>query len=571
MSSAVFLFDWVCMSKRFSSAFLSDTPATRPFYPVHFSQDLGRRHAVSRAQSRLVASSTVDALRQLNSGFVRSAQRNANIESLRQPGTVVVVTGQQVGLFLGPLYTIYKAATAVRVARALEEQTGARCVPVFWLQTEDHDFDEIASCFLPRSDGSVCTLSVKRTRAARVSLSQDLLGEDLGDCFAELQKELGTLPYAAEHIAQLARHYRPGVGVVSAFAGLLGELFSESGLVLLDPTAEAFSGAASAVHRRAILQAEEIAAVLQERNQQLHAAGFSTPVHIRPSAPLSFFHPQGRAGARYRLAPASTGATTPTEYTLVGADGQRTWSQADLLSLLQKGGAHFSTSALLRPIFQDTLLPTAAYIAGPGEIDYFAQMQPLYSVFDLPTPLLVPRGHFYLVDERRKKLMQMSGIDVHDARNEDTVLRRLVSVGDAAKKGAAPAPQSATGPALGDLPGNTLAEELQKVFQAHFAKLSGPVVEAHPELRKAADKTLGTVSKAIARFADKAQDAGMRAQKQHVETARRLNQMLYPQGKPQERLVALPFFAARYGASAFVALVLRRYRPWQTEFMELDV
>lgn len=184
-------------------------------------------------------------------------------------------------------------------------------------------------------------VAVSASADDRRSIAARALPDEISRCLDELRQELANLPHATEHLARLARHYRPGVGWGDAFAGVLAELFAEEGVVFVDPRDPALAAAARPVHARALAFAAEIAAALP-----------GAPVHVRPGAPLCFFHPDGAAGPRYRLDP-----TGENRYACVGQPAARTYTTGDLLELLDEDPQRFSTSALLRPILQDTLLP----------------------------------------------------------------------------------------------------------------------------------------------------------------------------------------------------------------------
>ena len=355
-----------------------------------------------RRAARPLAAAVADALAAQNARLASSAARAAHLAALRH-GAAAVVTGQQVGLFLGPLFTIYKAASAVCVARALAAESGQPVAPVFWLQTEDHDLPEVAVCHVPRAGAPPLALRLPEPPSEqRVSVAHRRLPAEVGACLEQLGDAIGARPRAADHLARLARHYRPDASWSLAFAGVLAELFCEEGLVLVDPRDPALATAAAPVHERALDAAGPLAAALAARSEALAAAGFTAPVYVRAGAPLSFFHPRGATGPRYRLAPAA-GA-----YAEVHGDGVHTLGA--LRAALADDPLCFSTSALLRPILQDFLLPTAAYVAGPGEVAYFAQLAPLYEAYGLPVPVVVPRARFRLLDDGARHTLDQLGL-----------------------------------------------------------------------------------------------------------------------------------------------------------------
>ncbi len=525
------------MGAPFSPAFLRGEARALAFLPDDF-RDAARRAAhVHRAGARQVSAPTLAALRAQAAAFGSSPARQAHLDALGAPGTTVVVTGQQVGLFLGPLYAFYKAASAVAVARALRAETGRPCVPVFWLQSEDHDFEEIHHCDVPGPDGAVQRLTLEAPPGdARRSVASLALGDGVGAVLEALEAQLHGAPHAAEVMALLRAHYQPGHGWVRAFAGVLSALFADEGLVLLDPRDPALAEAVRGVHLSALEASEALSERLHVQVAALEAAGFSAQVHVRPGAPLSFFHPDGAEGPRFRLAPEGDA------WALVGREGTVSSAQLQAAPPLC-----WSSSALLRPLVQDTLLPTAAIVAGPGELNYFAQVEPLYEAFGLPMPMLVPRARFRVVEARPRALLKALGLTAQEVEApREAVLHRLRP----ASSGLAP-------------------EALAKGLEAAVAPLLD-AVPVTPELADAVARTRGTIARAASRLAGRY----ARALQQNDETlgqrVDKLQRALFPLGAPQERVLSWPTFASRLGVAEFKARVFAQLDAFGVEVQELE-
>ena len=215
----------------------------------------------------------------------------------------MVATGQQVGLFLGPLYGFYKAASAIAVARALAAESGVRCVPLFWLQTEDHDFAEIASATVAGSGGQPVALSLPTETAAeaRVSIAHRRLPSEVGPLLEQLAELLGGGPAAAETLALLRSHYIAGRPMAQAFAGVLAELFADEGLLILDPREARIAALAAPVYREALAACTTLGRRLEAQGAALAAAGFDQQIPVRPDCALVFGHRGAATGPRYRL------------------------------------------------------------------------------------------------------------------------------------------------------------------------------------------------------------------------------------------------------------------------------
>jgi bacillithiol synthase len=538
------------MGRPFSASFLNGDPAARSFLPLDFRDPAARAAQARRAAARTAAPGALEALFAQNAAFAPSAARQANLEALARPGTAVVITGQQVGLFLGPLYTYYKAATAVAVARALERESGVRCVPMFWLQTEDHDFDEIAYTHVlgPTGDAAPVKLTVAPDPWARPrsSVTHRRLGPDVDAALAALADALGPAPGAPDVLALLRAHYRPGVPIAQAFAGALAALFADDGLLLFDPRVSAVARLAAPLYRRAIDDHPAIGRCLDERGRALREAGLDEQVPSRSDCTLVFFHDGEAAGDRFRLNAVGGG------WALAGSG--RPVSEAELRACLSDDPLRFSTSALLRPLVQDTLFPTAAYVGGPAELGYFAQLPPLYDLFGLPQPLVVLRARFRCLDIKARQLLGKLGLRASDVeRPLPQVLRQLA--------------ESLAGD---DLPApSALAAEATAALEPVLARLESAVRAADPTLARPAERTRALVRGSIERLCDKYAQAVARRDQTNLRRLERLSTLLYPERTPQERFYGWPTLAARSGPAAFARAVAAGLEPFATPVGEL--
>lgn len=536
------------MADRFAHAFLRGDPRTAEFLPLRFDAAADRAKAVARAAERSVSKDLQESLRSQNERLTPSPVRDAHLAALGRPGTVCVVTGQQVGLFLGPLYTVYKAAAAIVTAKALEAEIGRPAVPIFWLQTEDHDFEEIATAHVPQQgrNDEPLALTASGESDSRVSMAHRTLNSDLTDVTRRLGEALGNLPFADEAMAQIGAHYLPGRGWVQAFAGWLDELFAPYGLVLFDPRRTDTAALCRPVHHRALRDARSIADGLVRRADALVKTGFAAPVHVRPGAPLSFFHPDGPEGPRYRIAPADG------EWRLIGDD--RSVSESTLETALDDDPACLSTSALLRPALQDALLPTAAYVAGPGEIDYFAQLAPVFAAFGLPLPLVVPRARFAVLEPKTRRALDELGLDLEAvARPEAELVDRVAA-----------RPAHLIDP-------DQLQERMLASLREQIDALSPRLEGLQPGLQKAAARTVESVERSCGKFVEKYRTALNQSDTQRVEAVRKLKGTLFPMNAPQERVHSLPYYAARYGARRFVDHIVDRCRPFNPHLEALEL
>jgi len=509
-----------------------------------------------------VAPVLVRALRDQQAAWGASRARQANLEALASGNAAVVVTGQQVGLFLGPLYAFYKAASAIAMARAIEHEAGVRCVPLFWLQSEDHDFEEIRSCKVAGSDGAPVVLSLPDglDGQGRASVAHRILPPDVTSILETLSRHLPAGPAADETLALLREHYRPGAGMVAAFAGAMASVFSDEGLLFLDPRDGRIAELASPVYRRCLDDCTLIEQMLHERSKALAAAGFAEQVAVRHRGALLFHHRDAASGPRVRMLQTQKGAngtngSSGAAWLLAGS--QDTVGASEVDRLLAREPLRFSTSALLRPIVQDTLLPTVGYVGGPGEINYFAQLQPLYAHFDLEPPLLFPRARFRVLDARTRRRLAQLGIAANDVgQSTDQLLPRV----------AAPSGTNAS-------PARLRETVERQIFPALDALVSAVGAEADPSLQKLAKRTRERVAYRLEHLLARYARGLAEKDTATMQRLQRLQWTLCPDGIPQERFYSWPWLAGQLGVSAARRLVLDHlaaHGPFVTDLQDLE-
>ncbi len=511
---------------------LAGLPAAVALLPRGIDDPSARRDAVHRAAARRIHPTALEALARRAS----SPTREAHLEALARGGAACVVTGQQPGLFGGPMYSLYKAAAAIVDARALAAETGVPCVPVFWLQSEDHQWDAIDACSVLDRGGALTTARCPgREEDAGRSIGARQLGPQVGPALDALEAALEGLSEAAPVMALLRESYRPEATPDAAFAAWVDALFAAHGLLVLDPRDPALAAAAHPLHLRALDATRSIDAALRARADALRAEGYRVQVHLREGAPLSFFHPDGPDGPRFRLEPAG-----PDALRLRGTE--RTVTRDELRAAPPD---RFGTSALLRPLLQDTLLPTAAYVGGPGEIAYLAQLPPVYDVLDVQMPLIVPRARFRVVDETATRLLEQLGLALDDLDRDRPEL--LAAVGRAGSKW--PPPDDLEAALLGPM---------EDTLEA----LREPAEALDRGLEKAVEKTRASMADLARRLVDRYRRTLARRDGVTEERLDRLLARLAPNGAPQERVLCWPWFGARYGVAGFVDAVLAEARPF---------
>ncbi len=342
----------------------------------------------------------VDALVHQNRMWGAGEQTFANLGRLRD-GARAVVTGQQVGLFGGPLLTLLKAATVIRKAQ-LASEAGVPHVPVFWMATEDHDLDEVnQATFVTKAGNETLRSSFPGHRSREVGGLA--LGEDI---LPVLERAEELLKYAP--VCELLRSsYTPQATLASAFAKLLSGIFHEYGLIVIDASTREFHAMGTPVLEYALKHADQLHDELTRKSEELVAAGFHAQVLVAENSSLLFLLSED--GDRVPLRRVA-GAGTERGWRA----GLRSFTTEELLAILVESPERFSPNALLRPVFQDAILPTSAYIGGPAEIAYFAQSRPLFEQILGVATAVLPRLSATLVEPTIGAVMQQHEVGLRD-------------------------------------------------------------------------------------------------------------------------------------------------------------
>lgn len=399
MKSHCHSFRQIPHSTRLFLDFLDFTPPVQALYPrsprfLEWAKDEGPRISYPAERRNQVA----DILSRQNQAFGASAKTLANIERFRS-GACAIVTGQQVGLFGGPVFSIYKALTAVKLAQQAAK-LAIDCVPVFWLATEDHDLAEVNQVRIPGPDG-LQTLAIAVQSKPDAPVGTINFGEAISEPVARAQELLGDPEIA--HL--LGETYQPGETFGTAFARLFVRLFADFGVILLDGSDPELDQIAAPLYKAAIEHASKLTRELLKRDAQLQAAGYHPQVHITDSSTLLFAM---RDGARVTIHAGAGGGF------LVGEEKV---PASNLIGLAELSPQSFSPNVLLRPVVQDYLLPTLAYVGGSAEVAYFAQCGAVYEdLLGRVTPI-VPRFSATLNDAKTQDLLeryQLSPLEIFE-------------------------------------------------------------------------------------------------------------------------------------------------------------
>ncbi len=396
-------FEKIPQQSRLFLDYLRDPVALRQFYPsaVRFHHELSARAPEVLAAHTTDRKPLCDALAEMNASWGAGAETMTNIESLRDADCVAVVSGQQAGLFTGPLYTIYKALSAVKLAGCLS-QRNTKAVPVFWIATEDHDFREVAKAQFIARDCRLAFVEVSEEQHEENRPVGDVvLDESIESTVNKLLELLPLSEFTPDLESLLRDTWKPGRKYGEAFARMMTALTGKYGLIFLDPQNSRLKALAAPLYAKAALRAQEIAQAIVVRSRELEAAGYHAQVTPSENSFPLFLHDE--TGARHAVTRNSKG-----EYTAKNSD--QGYSVDELAELALQHPGRFSPNVTLRAVVQDFLLPTIAYYGGAAEIAYFAQTAEVYRVLERPATPILPRSSLTMIERHTGRVLERYGL-----------------------------------------------------------------------------------------------------------------------------------------------------------------
>jgi bacillithiol synthase len=449
-------------------------------------------------------------------------------------GALCITTGQQPGLFTGPLFTLYKALSAISLARVAETALGKPVVPVFWVAGDDHDFAEANHCFVPDSQGDVQKIELRQrdAEAPLTPLYREVLGPDVRDAIARVRDSLPEGEFRNEVLAWLERHYRPETDFSTAFAGALAELLGPHGLVVFVANHPASKRVIAPWIRRALADAGPLDQALAAHADRLAAGGKEVPVSVGDGATLVML--ESNSG-RDRL--------VVRDSAYIGRRSGEQWKQSQLVQLLEREPERFSPNVLLRPVVEAAILPTLAYAGGPGELAYLEQTAPVYGALGVVPQARIPRWSGRALEARVQRALEKYGLTADElgqqgSRLETELLRE-------------------------EIPGEARAamEALRAHLDREYQAILSAAVTIDPTLQRPAESARNAALAGITDL-EKRMVSHLKKKKDVVTSQlSRARTSLFPQGEPQERVLSPVSFLGRYGP-VFVDLAAAAAVDW---------
>lgn len=476
------------------------------------------REAIARTQahprSRDAITDIVQAQQQRR-GAPRAAVEAAAL--LRDPKSVAIVTGQQAGLFGGPLFTLLKALTALQVVERVRADFDVPAVAVFWIDAEDHDWDEVKTCGVMDAALAPQAVDLGNPPGAHAgSVARVTLDASIDAAIAQLASLLPPTEFTAALLESVRAAYRPGVGMADAFGRWMETVLGDRGLVVYNAADPAAKPLAAGVFQREIERAGDTARLADAAGNAMQARGYQAQVMPQPGTVALFHLNSGRESIR-----------------LQNSDtfqvGERTESKAALLARAGQTPHEFSPNVLLRPIVQDTIFPTVCYIAGPNELVYLGQLRGVYEAFGVPMPLMQQRATATLLDSNAARFLVRHDVPFEALRAQDeAALNTLLEA---------------------QLPPGVDAalHDVTRELEQRMEQLAASVKQIDGTLEHAARSALGRMQDDLKKLhgkviqAAKKKDETLRRQFQHAQA------QAFPGGEPQERAIGFISFLNKYG------------------------
>jgi bacillithiol synthase len=507
-------FPWI---RRFAADYAYDFASVAPFFAGNPSERAAWADTIARTQQhnrrRDEVARVLAAQQERRKAPPRAREAAALLADRR---TVAVVTGQQAGLFGGPVFTLLKALTALKLADQVSRDHGVPAVAVFWIDAEDHDWEEVRSCTVFDGDQSPRTVSLpSRPGADPAPVATIKLDDAILTALDEIEHLLPASDFRGWLMTGLRRAYQPGVGMADAFGSWIEQVLGERGLVVFDSSDPAAKPLASQVFARELSMPGQTVKLASVAGSDLMARGYHAQVHAQDGS-LALFHLDG-------------GRRAIRQQDGRFAVGDQLFPTATLLDKATTTPTGFSPNVLLRPVVQDTIFPTVCYVAGPNELAYLGQLRGVYAHFGVPMPLFYPRATATVLDSAALRFLNKYRLPLEALQQQDEA-----ALNDLLRTQIPPAVEES----LADT-GRAIESQMQRVIEA--------VPALDPTLEGAARSTLSRMQHDLQTLQGKM----IQAAKRRHDTLRRqfmhAQALAFPSGHAQERTIGFVSFLNQYG------------------------
>lgn len=539
--------------KGLSKAYVENLESVKALYPLNFNnaEDFETKIKELDQEERWIGTEKVaQTLRTFNQSLGCGELTLNNLTKLEN-GALAIVTGQQAGIFTGALYTVYKAITAIKLARQLSKQYERDVVPIFWIASEDHDFQEIQQ-LKHYANGKVNTYTVKKEMAERIEKHVNSAAVNI-DQHKTSVGHLKVTPEVYQTVETLLNHAAQeelenlqsllkatlieGDTLSNWFGKLMMKLFHDYGLVFVDPMLDGLRQLEIPLFKRAMEANEQIVQALQKQTDKVTALGFKPSLDFDTSG-LNLFYYIG--GERLPL------KRNEGKWCVQQNNETIYFTTEELSSAFENEPDRFSTNVVLRPVAQDLLFKTVAYVAGPGEVSYYAQLSEVYHAFDKTMPIIFPRENFTILTTSITDKMTELDVDAEAMmiQGVEAIRAQVLDLQD-------------------DIRMDDLFEAYQKQVSEGYDVLIAQLEKISPEIHEFTEKNKGMILNQINYLQEKAHRFHRKNHKELLKELNEIEMQVVPEGGLQERTLSVIQYYGKSGDS-FIDYLLNEL-PLETE------
>ena len=493
--------------------FLNKNESAKLFYPSGSLDEV----AVQLDQKSYPRKKLAEILIDQNQSFGAEQSVFDNIEKLKDEKTLTVFTGQQAGLFGGPLLVVIKALSIVKAARLYSEELNRNVIPIFWIAGDDHDYEEVNHTYLLDSNSEVKKICYETTPQFTHSTSRLKFdnSDELKKVIDNYKSTLGETDFTDELYNLIEYSYTPKDNYVSSFGKLMSKLTSSYGLVLFSPSDKRVKKLSIDFFKKIVISQDDIHRNLHETNSSIEQNGYHIQVEKKENAVDLFYDEEGRMpflqeGDKFTV-------------------GEKSYSQSDLLNLIEQHPERFSPDVMTRPLLQSYLFPVLSQKGGAAEIAYLAQINKLFEVFDIPVPLYMARPTMTLIEKRFEKLIDQYDIDFVELTGDvETLINRILS--------------------------KSFPEDIESKFNQlrdsirnQFKDFSDTTLDFDKNLKGVSEQSIGKIDYTLNMFENKVFSAHKKQSQQTRDKIYKLYNSIYPNRAFQERSLNIGYFISKYG------------------------
>ncbi|MEX0661719.1 MAG: bacillithiol biosynthesis cysteine-adding enzyme BshC [Balneolaceae bacterium] len=508
-------FDDLPFSKLFKD-YLSKSGTISDYFHTHPFDDEALKKKAKSHSFLSDRKEIVSLLTEFQSDFNAPELTYAQINQLDDPQSLAVVTGQQLTVYGGPLFTVYKTLTAIIYAKKWSEKLDRPIIPVFWLADEDHDYEEVITLGLPKN-GTTSSISYAQSLPGKFSppVGEIQFTEEILSFKKEIKEYLGDTDFHDKLWDDIHQAYGKNQTFKVAFGNWLLHLFGDQGLVLAGSQTKPIKTFSSNIIKQSIIKNDQINKALDDTTYKLISDQYHGQVQVQSSNMFYLDDEKNR--------------------TKISVDGkvwsaaEKKWTCDELIAEIDDSPERFSPNVFLRPILQDYLLPTLAYVGGPGEIGYYAQMKSLYQLFGMEMPIIVPRFSMTLIESSVDRVLDKLPFSIAEYNNRIEDLEKSF-----VKK--------------------TEEVDIEKLFGIWKNQMEDLTKAKKNEIHKVDSSLAGSVGKAKAVYfseLDKLKGKVYKSVKQQekiqLDRIAKIKNNLFPNNNLQEREIAFIYFMNKYG------------------------